>query len=80
MKIQIPVFHMNDFLKVVNDCDGEVNLLYPDGQKENICREYQLQERLLKRFRDQHNYMKVFLELQKPRDYYAIVMYSILEG
>jgi hypothetical protein len=49
--IKLNILDMDNFLQTVNACSDAVNLLYPDGRKENINKHYGLQNELLHQYR-----------------------------
>lgn len=75
--IKLRIFNMKEFLHTVNQCAGPVNLLYPDGRKENINKQYQVQSDLQEKHREYHRCLPLSLEIPNPRDYQQIVFYAI---
>lgn len=73
--IKLNILNMKNFLQTVNACNSAVNLLYPDGRKENICRQYNLQNELLQQYRENKNCLQLSLEIPNPKDYISIVSY-----
>lgn len=69
--------NMYGFLQKVNECDGRVNLLHPDGRKENINKQYEVQSDLLQKYRDNKNCLKLSLDITNPKDYMRIIFYTI---
>lgn len=66
---------MINFLQKVNECNGLVNLLHPDGRKENINKQYGIQEELLQKYRENKNSLRLSLDLPNFKDYMSIVSY-----
>ena len=73
--IKLNVLNMGNFLKTVNDCIGEVNMLCPDGKKVNISRQYILQNRLQEEYRKNKNNLWLTLDIPNAKDYLSIVSY-----
>ena len=42
------ILNMKNFLHTINECEDEVCLLHKDGSKQNITRQYFIQNELLK--------------------------------
>lgn len=36
MNIKLRILNIKEFLKIVNECTKVVNIIYPNGSKENI--------------------------------------------
>jgi len=66
---------MKGFLQMVNECGGAVNLLHPDGSKENINKQYGIQNELLQKYKENKNYLLLSLDIPTPKDYMSIVSY-----
>lgn len=75
--IKLNILDLNDFLHVVNECEGAVNLLYPGGKRENINKEYVAQNELRRTFKENKNYMRLSLDIPSPNDYMSIVFHHI---
>lgn len=75
--IKLGIFNMNRFLQTVNNCTGVVNLLYPDGRKENINKRYDLQRMLCQQHREGKKYLRLSLEIPEPGDYLDVIFFSI---
>ncbi|MGN6710356.1 ribonuclease HII [Anaerocolumna jejuensis] len=75
--IRLNILNMEDFLRAVNECAGAVNLLQPDGRKENINKQFGIQSELLQRYRENKNFLGLTLDIPVPKDYMNIVFYSI---
>jgi len=71
--------NMNGFLQAVNECDGPINLLGPDGRKENINQQYGIQNELLQKYIENKNYLQLSLDIPTPKDYMKIVFFAIGE-
>ncbi len=74
---KINILNMKGFLQTVNACCGAVNLLQPDGSKENINKKYGIQNELLKRYIQNKNHLKLSLDIPAPKDYMSIVFFLI---
>jgi len=77
---KITVFRFDSFLHMVNSCDGPVNLILPDGRKENISRQYLTQYELQKQYIENNNSLNLTLEVPAISDYFKVVNYSIGVG
>lgn len=73
--IKLNILNMEGFLETVNECSGVVNLLYPDGRRKNINKQYEIQDELLKEYRKNKNRLQLSLDVQDPKDYINIVSY-----
>jgi len=71
--------NMDGFLQAVNECDGPVNLLGPDGRKENMNQQYGIQNELLQKYKENKNYLRLSLDIPTTKDYMKIVFFSIGE-
>ncbi len=75
--IKLNIINMDNFLQTVDECEGAVNLLHPDGRKENINKQYGTQSELVEKYRENKNYLQLSLDIPTPRDYMSIVFFSI---
>ena len=73
--IKFNILNMKNFLQTVNACCGAVNLLYPDGKKEDINKHYGIQNQLLQKYRENKNCLLLSLDIPTPKDYMSIVSY-----
>lgn len=73
--IKLNILNMKGFLQMVNACGGVVNLLQPDGSKENINKQYGIQNELLQRYRENKNFLRLSLDIPTTKDYFSIVSY-----
>jgi len=73
--IKLNILNMDNFLQTVNACSDAVNLLYPDGRKENINKHYGLQNELLHQYRENKNLLCLSLDIPAPKDYMSIISY-----
>lgn len=46
--IKLSILDMKNFLQTVNECNNPVHLLYPDGRKGNINKQYGIQNSFCK--------------------------------
>ena len=72
--ITLNILNMKNFLQTVNECDGSVDLLVPDGAKADM-RIPGIQEELLQQHRENKNYLQLSLSVTNPKDYMRIVSY-----
>ena len=63
------------FLGTVNSCTGKVNMLCPDGKKQNINGEEKIQGNLWRQYFQNKNCLRLVLEIPNPTDYMNIVSY-----
>ncbi|WP_042476426.1 hypothetical protein [Bacillus ndiopicus] len=78
--LKLDIFkNINGFLRAVNECEGPVHLLRADGGKENINKQYGIQNELVKKYMENKNCLRVSLDIPKPKDYLSIVSYYIGE-
>lgn len=75
--VTLNIWNMKNFLQKVNMCSSEVNLLYPDGRKENINKQYGLQNRLLQQHRENNNHLQLSLDIPDSKDYISVVSYYV---
>ena len=66
---------MKNFLQTVNECSGEINLMYPDGSKKNINKQYEMQDKLLQQYQENKKCLEITLDIQNTEDYISIVSY-----
>ncbi len=69
--------NLEGFLQTVNECSGVVNLLHPGGGKENINKQYGIQNQLLQKYRENDDYLQLSLNIPTPKDYMRIVYFAI---
>lgn len=62
--VKLNILNMKNFLDTVNSYSGKVNMLCPDGKKQNINGEEKIQGSL-----------RLVLEVPNPTDYMNIVSY-----
>lgn len=75
--VKLNILDMKNFLDTVNACTGKVNMLCPDGKKENICREDEVQSSLWQQFFKNNNSLRIILDINNPKDYMSIVSYYV---
>lgn len=73
--IKLNILNMKKFLCTVNECASSVNLLSENGKRENINKQYAIQERLLRQYRQNKNSLKITLDIPLPSDFLKIVSY-----
>lgn len=73
--MKLKIFNMKEFLKVVDTCTGAVNVVYSDGKKVNINKDYEAQGRLWDTYLDNKKCAKISLDIVNPKDYFSIVSY-----
>lgn len=77
--MKLRIFNMKNFLAAVNDCEGAVNLVYPDGWRENINKQYYVQKLLTEEYMENGSYLKLRLEVPESRDYMRLVSRYVAE-
>lgn len=75
--IKLTVYNAKEFFQAVNGCSGAVYLIHEDGKRENLNKQYDLQQELQRKHKENKNYLKLALDLPNPKDYLRIVYYSI---
>lgn len=75
--IKLNIMNMTEFLRVVNGCSGVVELLHPDGTVENINKQYNLQQKLQRRYRENNRYLTLALNIPSSKDYMSIVFFTV---
>lgn len=73
--VKLNILDMKNFLDTVNACTSKVNMLYPDGGKQNINREERIQTYLWRQYFQNKNCLRLVLEIPDPTDYMNIVSY-----
>ncbi len=73
--VKLNILNMKNFLDTVNSCSGKVNMLCPDGKKQNINGEEKIQGSLWRRYSQNKNCLRLVLEVPNPTDYMNIVSY-----
>lgn len=73
--VKLNILNMKNFLDTVNACSGKVNMLCPDGKKQNINGEESVQSRLQRQYFQNKNSLQLVLEIPNPTDYMRIVSY-----
>ena len=58
-------------------CSGAVNLLYPDGRKEDMNKQYGLQNQLLQKHRENKNHLQLSLDIPDSKDYMSVISYYV---
>lgn len=71
--IRLYIQNMKEFLNSVNDCNGAVYLLHPDGHRENLHRHHRRQDRLVAQYHANKNYLPIVLQIDEPADYFRII-------
>ena len=73
--VKLNILNMKKFLDTVNACTGKVNMLCPDGNKQNINGEERVQDSLWLQYLQNKNCLRLVLEIPNPTDYMSIVSY-----
>lgn len=77
--IKLNILNMERFLQVVNECSGMVNLMYPNGNKDDINNNHEVQDGLLIQYEENQNFLPLNLEIPNGKDYLKIVCYYIAD-
>ena len=77
--MKLRIFNMKNFLAAVNDCECAVNLVHPDGWRENINKQYYVQKLLTEEYMENGSYLKLRLEVPESRDYMRLVSRYVAE-
>ena len=75
--IKLKIFNMEEFLKVVNECIGPVNLFFPGNEKTDISRNDAVQRELQRSHAANGRALSLRLEIPRAGDYMSIVYFSI---
>jgi len=75
--IKLNILGMNGFLQIVNQCNGVVNAIFPDGKWRDLNKSYAAQKVLWDQFRENQGSLALKLDFQRPEDYIRIVYYYI---
>lgn len=75
--VKLNILNMKKFLDTVNACTGKVNMLCPDGNKQNINGEERVLDSLWLQYLQNKNYLRLVLEIPNPMDYMSIVSYYV---
>ena len=73
--VKLNILNMKNFLDTVNSYSGKVNMLCPDGKKQNINGEEKIQGSLWRQYSQNKNCLRFVLEVPNPTDYMNIVSY-----
>ena len=77
MIVKLNIFNINNFLKTVNECRGTINLLHQNKKRENINKQYSIQNELLKKHKNNKNFLELSLDIANLKDYMNIVLFTI---
>ena len=77
MIIKLNIFNMEKFLEMLNKCSGAINLLSKDKKRENINKQYVLQNKLLKEHKKNKDFLELSLDITNLKDYINIVFFTI---
>ncbi|VBB08214.1 Hypothetical protein LUCI_3483 [Lucifera butyrica] len=75
--IKLNIFNMDEFLKVVNECIGPVNMLSANGKKININKNETAKLDLERKHAVNGNSLLLCLDIPEAKDYLNIVFFSI---
>lgn len=75
--IKVNILNLSGFLETLNQCEGRVSMLAPDGAKINITRQYSVQQELAKQYLQNGRCLPLSLIFEKPKDYMAVVYYYV---
>lgn len=75
--IKLNILNMDRFLQAVNECNGTVNRMYPNGNKEDINNNNEIQNGLLMQHKKNKNFLPLYLDIPNGKDYLKIVYYYI---
>ena len=73
--MKLNILNMKGFLETVNACKGMVNVLWSDGKWVNISRQYEIQNNLMKQYKENRNCLRLTVDIPTPQDYMCIVSY-----
>lgn len=75
MMIKVNILNLAGFLETVNQCQGRIMALSPDGKKINLTRQYSLQQEMEKQYERNGKCLPLTLTFDEPKDYMAVVCY-----
>ena len=73
--MKLNILNMKIFLAVVNTCSDAVYIETSDGKKADIRGNYELQEQLMEKYRQNKNSLPLSVSIKNPSDYMDIVSY-----
>ena len=73
--MKLNILNMKNFLAVVNTCSDAVYIETSDGEKADIRGNYELQEQLMEKYRQNKNSLPLSVSIKNPFDYMDIVSY-----
>lgn len=76
MFIKLKIFRIKDFFKIVNNCIGDIEIVFPKGEKANI-KNQAIQDELQSKYTKSNQPLALSLNITNPKDYFQIVMFSI---
>ncbi len=79
MIVKLNIFNMENFLQVINECRGAINLLTQGNKRENINGQYGIQSELLKKYKKNKNFLQLSLDIANLKDYTDIVFFTIAD-
>ncbi|MCP1226498.1 ribonuclease HII [Sebaldella sp. S0638] len=79
MIVKLNIFNMENFLQVINECRGAINLLTQGNKRENINGQYGIQNELLKKYKKNKNFLQLSLDIANLKDYTDIVFFTIAD-
>ena len=77
MTIKLSILNIDNFFKTINECRETINLLHQNKKFENINKQYNLQNELLKKYKENKNHLQLSLEIPNFKDYMNIVLFAI---
>ena len=77
MIIKLNIFNMENFLKVINECNGVINLLTQNKERKNINKQYSIQDDLLEKYKKNKDFLHLSLDISNFKDYINIVFFTI---
>lgn len=78
--IKLNILNLEGFLHTLNNCNGSVDMIRPDGTRANICRSLGAQTLLREEFYANKGALPISLAFTDPKDYFKIVNYYIGEN
>lgn len=78
--IKLNILNVKGFLDTLNQCNGPVEMIRPDGTRANICRSLGAQTLLKEEFYANNGRLPLDLTFSDPKDYFKIVNYYIGES
>lgn len=75
--VKLNIININEFLKIVNQCEEPVLMYLEHGKKESICRNFAIQQDLLRKHKKNKNILPITLDIPNTKDYMRIIFFYL---